>query len=330
MSATASEALVLRVNEFYHDAEGAEYNNRHPEIFQEEQQRWARLSEHLLGGDRPAMRILDFGSGTGFVGLCLQPHLRPDDELICADLSGGMLEVCQQRLEEHGLGCTLNYLKLENDTPDLPPQSLDRVCMNSVLHHLPDPQGQLHALARLLKPGGKLAIAHEPNAGFYTDRRRRVLARGLEWCFDGVARRRPIRRAAAAMGLLALLRKLTGGNVSRSQIFARVNQRLLEGNHIDQPMTEHELGALIDFHSPTSGDRLDMSRGFSPRQIVGWLDDFELDHLETYHHLGPISRRNKLTRRLDERYRQRTPECGSLFVLVLQKRVTTPPAATQP
>ncbi len=44
----ASAALVLRVNELFHDLEGADYANVHPEIFKAEARRWeALLTKHM-------------------------------------------------------------------------------------------------------------------------------------------------------------------------------------------------------------------------------------------------------------------------------------------
>src|SRR5687767_4412561 len=103
--------LVLRVNEIFHDLEGREYENRHPEIFKGESARWQQIGRHFLNSVRNhPFRLLDVGSGTGFVPLQLGPFLKESDGVVCSDLSAEMLRVCQQNLSAVGIPCRREFL----------------------------------------------------------------------------------------------------------------------------------------------------------------------------------------------------------------------------
>jgi len=311
--------LVLRINELYHDAEGEAYDQRHPEIFDQEVERWGRLRDRLLPEGHAPARVLDVGSGTGFVGLQLLPALTAADELVCADLSGRMLEVCRERLMRVDTPAQRSFVKITAQGLPDGCHGFDVITLNSVVHHLPDPDAVLSDLVRRLKPGGRLVMAHEPNLAFYHSRFRRWLASSVQWCFERQAKTRPLRRLLANLGVLAAVRRFTGGNVQRSDIFKQVNQRLVEEGFIRQPMPEHEIAALVDVHSPTSGDTVDTRRGFSPGSLERALPGTRRETLETYNHLGAVSGRNGLTRWLAGALERRAPERGATFVLVLQR-----------
>jgi SAM-dependent methyltransferase len=104
------------------------------------------------------IRILDAGCGTG-VGTEYLAHLNPEAEITAIDLSDGALAVARERLERSGVwreGVTLQALNLEQAEALL--GEFDYINCVGVLHHLPDPQAGIQALARKLKPGGLFHI----------------------------------------------------------------------------------------------------------------------------------------------------------------------------
>ena len=44
--------------------------------------------------------------------------------------------------------------------------------MNAALHHIPAPENVLREIDRVLKPGGRFCLGHEPNAAFFNFARR--------------------------------------------------------------------------------------------------------------------------------------------------------------
>lgn len=118
-------------------------------------------------------RTIEIGAGTGLLGLALAADV---GELVLAEPSAGMLEVAREKLADEPTGrVTAVAFDLLVDPP--PGGPFDLAISLLVLHHLPDTSAALAALYRLLRPGGRLAIAdleaedgtfHEPGSeGIY-------------------------------------------------------------------------------------------------------------------------------------------------------------------
>lgn len=275
----ASAALVLRVNELFHDLEGAEYANIHPEIFAVELNRWnALLALHLPDAPHPPLHCVDVGCGTGFVSELILNHLQTGDALVCADISEIMLEICRNAFAGNDRGVAVETLKLRDESIGLPDASVDVVMLNSVLHHVPDSQRFLAELVRILKPGGIVMIGHEPNARFWQSRFLRTQYRVLHVLV-------PKRLAAT------ILKKtwLYGAAVKpKPDVFLdKLNGLLLAEGAIAAPLTRTDVSQLIDIHSPTAGG-IRTDEGFDPYTL---FDGLPMENLaiETYNHLSKMS-----------------------------------------
>ncbi len=115
--------------------------------------------------------IMDFGCGTGLVGLNIAPFVK---KLIGADLSGKMLESFEAKAKDGSLGNTESML-LEVDS-ELGALELDVIVSAMAMHHIEDPKKQFEKFSKALKSGGMLAIAdlakedgsfHADNNGVY-------------------------------------------------------------------------------------------------------------------------------------------------------------------
>ena len=103
----------------------------------------------------PTVRAVDIGAGTGLLGLALAGDV---GSMVLAEPSAGMLEVVAEKLAERGVtNVTAIRLDLLADPP--PDEPFDVAVSLLVLHHLPDPGAALAAIARLLRPDGRLALA---------------------------------------------------------------------------------------------------------------------------------------------------------------------------
>lgn len=104
--------------------------------------------------------VADLGCGTGELAAALAVHAR---RVIGVDQSSGMLRVARTRTE--GLP---NVELHEADLASLPVDSgrCDAAILSLVLGYLPDPAPALHEAARILRPGGRLAIL---DAAWYLD-----------------------------------------------------------------------------------------------------------------------------------------------------------------
>lgn len=298
---SASPALVLRVNELFHDLEGAAYADVHPEIFEAELKRWdSLLAKRLTPMPRP-LRCVDVGCGTGFVSERLFTHLRSGDSLVCADISDVMLGICRNRFTKNDKGVTVSTLKMSDETLALPDASADVVLLNSVLHHVPDAEKFLAELARVLAPGGVLMIGHEPNVRF--------------WQSAFLPANYALLRALAPKRIAATVLKKTGlyGSVVKEKpdpLLDELNAKLIGEKLIDEPLSRADVSRLVDVHSPTAGG-VRRDEGFDPYTM---FDDAPMRDIavETYSHLSKLSDKPAL-RWYDQLLRLLLPRSGAIF-----------------
>ncbi|MBD2771850.1 class I SAM-dependent methyltransferase [Iningainema tapete] len=122
--------------------------------------RWNWLAAYnFCTGQKPQkqdIRILDAGCGTG-VGTEYLVHLNPKATVVGIDLSAGALAVAKERCQRSGANrVEFHHLSLY-DVEQLPGE-FDFINCVGVLHHLPDPNRGIKALAQKLAPGGLMHI----------------------------------------------------------------------------------------------------------------------------------------------------------------------------
>ncbi|MFJ8542292.1 class I SAM-dependent methyltransferase [Streptomyces sp. NPDC093586] len=107
-------------------------------------------------GLREGGRVLDAGCGTGRALPPLRAAVGPSGVVVGADLTPAMLEAAVRA------GRDRDGRLLLADVTALPlrPRSLDAVFAAGLIAHLPDPARGLGELARVVRPGGVLALFH--------------------------------------------------------------------------------------------------------------------------------------------------------------------------
>jgi ubiquinone/menaquinone biosynthesis C-methylase UbiE len=110
-----------------------------------------------VSGVDAGMTVADVGTGTGFVAAGIAPRVR---RVLAVDNSPAMLEVARKNLGELGIA---NVELLEGDVGALLLESgaVDAAFANMVLHHAEDPGSMLREMARVVRPGGVVAIVDE-------------------------------------------------------------------------------------------------------------------------------------------------------------------------
>ncbi len=105
----------------------------------------------------PDMVVADVGTGTGFVAAGIAPRVA---RVIGIDISARILDVAGKNLQELGIA---NVELHEGDISvlPLPDDSVDAAFANMVLHHAEDPSVMLAEMARIVRPGGTVAICDE-------------------------------------------------------------------------------------------------------------------------------------------------------------------------
>ncbi|MFI2373832.1 class I SAM-dependent methyltransferase [Streptomyces sp. NPDC018964] len=107
-------------------------------------------------GLREGDRVLDAGCGTGRALPPLRAAVGPSGVVLGADLTPAMLR------EAARAGRDRDGALLLTDVTALPlrPSTLDAVFAAGLIAHLPDPAGNLREIARVVRPGGVLALFH--------------------------------------------------------------------------------------------------------------------------------------------------------------------------
>jgi phosphatidylethanolamine/phosphatidyl-N-methylethanolamine N-methyltransferase len=100
----------------------------------------------------PGNRVLIVGAGTGLD----LPHLPPNVGLTAVDVTPAMLK----RLEQRAASTRRSVVTRVMDARQLafPDLSFDAVVMHLILAVMPEPERGLREAARVLKPGGRIAV----------------------------------------------------------------------------------------------------------------------------------------------------------------------------
>ena len=307
-----SDKLVLRANELYFNLVGGDYEHSTNEIIILEPPRWKAMMEGLI----PAMPvkkriILDVGSGSGFVGTVLCPHLNEKDEFICLDVSSKMLDECKLNLDSKGFNCKLAYKQYDGTRLPFENESVDIITLNSVLHHIFNHDVFLKEAGRALKKGGYLIIGHEANSKFYKNKVIWTLYRILYLLFHPSSIKDVLRRHGFA--------KRKNGLISEEhdEVTDKINSILLSEGLIHERLSEFKINKIIECHS---------IEGFDADEIKDCLnageDDFQLVYSKTYNHLYWIFMehyKNPLIYGLNKILEYLYPRDGKTMLLVFKK-----------
>ena len=115
------------------------------------------IGETILREVRPTsdMDVLDYGCGTGLIGLFLLPYVRT---VTGADNSPGMLEELRGKITAGGLE-NIRAIRLDLEQDPLPNKRYHMIAVGMAMHHIADTEKVLRAFHALLVPGGTLCLA---------------------------------------------------------------------------------------------------------------------------------------------------------------------------
>ncbi len=147
-------------------------------------ERWARFYDTLYlkllapsqrkvaeAASSAGKRILEVGVGTGLV----LRYYKPDTEVIGADLSVPMLRKAQEKVSTLALRHVTGVVAMDACRLGFSDASFDVVSVPFVITLVPNPEGALDEIVRVLKPGGTIAIVSRFGA-----------ESGLQAAFEGV------------------------------------------------------------------------------------------------------------------------------------------------
>jgi demethylmenaquinone methyltransferase / 2-methoxy-6-polyprenyl-1,4-benzoquinol methylase len=128
-------------------------------------QSWRRRAVRSLKlGENPT--VLDLATGTGDLALLIADMV-PDARVIGVDPSEGMLAVGRRKVSEAGQSARIELRLGDAQALDLGDLSVDAITMAFGIRNVPDRRAALREMARVTRPGGKIALLElsEPRRG---------------------------------------------------------------------------------------------------------------------------------------------------------------------
>jgi SAM-dependent methyltransferase len=107
---------------------------------------------------QPGQRVLELACGPAGVGLEAARAVGPDGSVLLTDFSRAMVEAARARAAELGIG-NAEFSVADAQALDLPDASFDAVLCRFGFMLIGDPFAAMQESARVLRPGGRLALA---------------------------------------------------------------------------------------------------------------------------------------------------------------------------
>ena len=107
---------------------------------------------------QPGQEVLELAAGPGDTGFLAAELVLPGGRLISSDASEAMLEVARERARGQRVE-NVEFKRLELEWIDMETASVDAVLCRWGLMFPPDPGAALQEIRRVLRPGGRLALA---------------------------------------------------------------------------------------------------------------------------------------------------------------------------
>jgi len=111
-----------------------------------------------LAAPAPDERVLDVACGTGLVTFDAAWEIGRGGSALGVDISGQMIDAARRRAEDRRAP-NISFARMDAEALDLPDASFDVVLCSLGLMYVPDPEQAVREMRRVLRPGGRMALA---------------------------------------------------------------------------------------------------------------------------------------------------------------------------
>jgi ubiquinone/menaquinone biosynthesis C-methylase UbiE len=111
-----------------------------------------------LAALRPGERVVDVACGTGLVTLPSLAAVTPDGAVIGTDISERMVQRAREVAQAEG-HAHAEFVRMDAEALELPDESFDAALCGLGLMYVPDPLASVKEMYRVLRPGGRIALA---------------------------------------------------------------------------------------------------------------------------------------------------------------------------
>ncbi len=102
--------------------------------------------------------VADIGAGTGFFAIPFAGAVSPEGRVLAVDLQPEMLALLQEKLQRPGAPANIELLEGDAARTNVPDAACDLAFLANLWHELDGHPAVLAEMARILKPGGRIAI----------------------------------------------------------------------------------------------------------------------------------------------------------------------------
>lgn len=107
---------------------------------------------------QPDQNVLDIATGIGEPALTVAPRVGEKGKVVATDVSSEMLSIARERTKKLGV-TNIDFHELDAEQINYPEREFDSIVCRWGLMFLPDVDGTLNSLHRMLKPDGKFSTA---------------------------------------------------------------------------------------------------------------------------------------------------------------------------
>ncbi len=108
-------------------------------------------------GLKPGMDVANIGAGSGLISRLIAQRVAPGGTVYAVDIAKNMVDYIAKTAQEQKI-TNLKAVLGDPHSPQLPPHSVDVICIIDAYHHFEYPKDMLAEINKALRPGGLLLL----------------------------------------------------------------------------------------------------------------------------------------------------------------------------